>query len=507
MQAIVSAAQARQLLTSAAASGSADDMLQAGAYALRAGAQADALPPVREAAQRHPGNARLWQLLGILNRDLGDLPAAVEAFGKAAKLMPGDAMIANGHACVSYEAGLPAVKLFEEAIRLNPSDRALLLRLTAARIDEGQSDLAIGGLEDAVRRHPDWTEAHSGLAKLKWARGDRDRFAESFENAIGAAPRNAALWQSYAELLSQDELHQQALDVVLRAKAALGALPALEAVETVARAELGQVNEAGTLFPRALQTGRLDVIVAFLRFLLRAGRPQEAAIIAERNIVHAGNHLWPYLSVAWRLIGDKRWEWLEGDPTLIGVYDIADSLPKLDELADRLRSRHRAVVAPLDQSLRGGTQTDGDLLSPLRAQFADLRQAVLAAVEQHVAQLAPYRRGHPTLIEQRSPISLAGSWSVRLTEGGHHVDHTHPAGWISSALYIALPSEAEGGSEHAGWLSLGVPHNLCPDLAPIKLVEPKPGRLVLFPSTMWHGTRPFEKGERLTVAFDVKRPA
>jgi len=44
-------------------------------------------------------------------------------------------------------------------------------------------------------------------------------------------------------------------------------------------------------------------------------------------------------------------------------------------------------------------------------------------------------------------------------------------------------------------------------LPPIRTIEPKPGRLVLFPSTMWHGTRPFDAGERLTVAFDVKRPA
>ena len=38
------------------------------------------------------------------------------------------------------------------------------------------------------------------------------------------------------------------------------------------------------------------------------------------------------------------------------------------------------------------------------------------------------------------------------------------------------------------------------------MIEPKPGRLVLFPSTMWHGTEPFAAGERLTVAFDVARP-
>jgi Putative 2OG-Fe(II) oxygenase len=32
------------------------------------------------------------------------------------------------------------------------------------------------------------------------------------------------------------------------------------------------------------------------------------------------------------------------------------------------------------------------------------------------------------------------------------------------------------------------------------------GRLVLFPSTNWHGTLPFDEGERLSIAFDVALP-
>jgi len=507
VQFTASAADGRRLLVRAAASGHADDMLQAGAFALQNGLQAEALTYVEQAIQRHPGNARMWQLLGLINRDLDDLPAAVDAFAKAAELMPGDAMIANGHACVAFEAGLPAIDLFERAIRADPQDRALSLRLAAAQVEQGQTDAAIGGLEEAVARHPDWAEAHGKLAKLKWAHGDREHFADSLERALAAMPGNACLWQAYADLVSQDQLHEKALDVVARAKAAVGPLPDLEAVEVIARAGLGQVDAAEALFPRTLRTGRLDVIVAFLRFLIRSGRPREAAVIAENNVAKAGNHLWPYLSIAWRMLGDPRWEWIEGDPSFIGVYDIADSLPELGGLAERLRALHRSTEAPLDQSLRGGTQTVGHLLLPLRAEFADLRAAIVAAVERHVAGLPPPRPGHPLLIERRSPIRFSGSWSVRLTDGGHHVDHIHPAGWISSALYISLPSEAERGEGEAGWLSLGEPRDLCPDLAPLRVVEPRAGRLVLFPSTMWHGTRPFGAGERLTVAFDVRRPA
>jgi predicted 2-oxoglutarate/Fe(II)-dependent dioxygenase YbiX len=50
------------------------------------------------------------------------------------------------------------------------------------------------------------------------------------------------------------------------------------------------------------------------------------------------------------------------------------------------------------------------------------------------------------------------------------------------------------------------PPELGLELLPYQFVQPKPGRLVLFPSTMWHGTQPFANGERLTVAFDMARP-
>jgi hypothetical protein len=93
-----------------------------------------------------------------------------------------------------------------------------------------------------------------------------------------------------------------------------------------------------------------------------------------------------------------------------------------------------------------------------------------------------------------------------LQAGGFHSNHVHPLGWISSALYIVLPPDL--GRDQAGWLTLGEPRtsSFPLDLPPTRLVEPKPGRLVLFPSWMWHGTRPFGEGERLTVAFDVAVP-
>jgi hypothetical protein len=71
-------------------------------------------------------------------------------------------------------------------------------------------------------------------------------------------------------------------------------------------------------------------------------------------------------------------------------------------------------------------------------------------------------------------------------------------------LYIALPDEAAAIGN--GRLMFGACRDLLPDVQPFRTVEPQVGRLVLFPSTMWHGTEPFAEGERISVAFDIARP-
>lgn len=384
----------------------------------------------------------------------------------------------------------------------------MLLQHAAAQIAEGETMAALDAIDAELLRDPGWLPGHAWLARRRWSFAQHEDFAASYERAILQIPRDAALWRAYLETLLDAGLYDDVLQTVERARIAAGRNPTFDAAEAISRSELGQLEAAEALFRRLENLHDVSLILRRLRFLLRAGRAEKAAQLGEKYLDgHAANHVLSYLSLAWRLTGDPRWEWLEGDPRFIGVYDIADRLPRLDALADCLRSIHRSVRQPFDQSLRGGTQTEDHLFPRVEPEIRRLRQAVVETVERYVDQLPPPTPAHPLLVEKRRPISFAGSWSVRLTDGGRHVNHVHPSGWISSALYIALPDEMARGGNEAGWLSLGEATELGVDLPPIRLVKPKPGRLVLFPSTMWHGTRPFEAGERLTVAFDVKRPS
>jgi tetratricopeptide (TPR) repeat protein len=502
----VTGPRAEASLLKAVGPGDADAVFAAGARAVKAGLAADALPLLEQAVLRHPGDARLWQILGLANRRLEDLAPAMAAFEKAAALAPGDPLIVHSLARSTMEAGLPAAALFERAHALAPNDGSVLLGRAAAQLAEGRIDLAIAGLDEQLRRNPGWLPGHNTICRLRWLAGERERFTSSFEAAVAAAPREAAIWREWADTLTHAGQYDATLAVVAGGRAAAGAHFMFDAVETLATSEKGEIAAADALFAALGPIAHITMAARYMRHLLRAGRPAEAAQFAEPWLNAAeADLLWPYVASAWRMTGDPRWQWLEGDPHLIGVYDLADAIPSLDALATRLRALHLDLHQPLEQSVRGGTQTDGPLFSRIEPEIRALRSAIVAAVERHIAQLPPPETGHPTLIAKRAPVGFSGSWSVRLAGAGFHSNHVHPAGWLSSAFYVALPETA---TDDEGWLTLGAPQaELGLDLAPFRLIEPKPGRLVLFPSTMWHGTMPFAAGERLTVAFDVAKPA
>jgi tetratricopeptide (TPR) repeat protein len=484
-----------------------DAAADAGLMARRCGLDEEVLPVVRAAAAAHPGHAKLWQVLGLMHRARDEHETATEALDRAAALAPGDALIAHARARSWFEAGKQSSSYYEQARKLAPADKNLLLGYGAALIAEGRSADAIAQLEAELQRDPGWVAGHAALARHLWSMGEHETYTASIERALRAVPRNIDLWKELIAILIHAGAYDQALEAIARGRAAAGPHSMFDANEAVCHAELGDFGKADTMFAALARFGDPTVMLRHVRHLLRSGRPHEAERIARSMIdTPVAKLFFPYLSIAWRLTGNPLWQWLEGDPRLVGVYDLADALP-LEALADRLRALHVAVNQPLEQSLRGGTQTDGYLFARTEPEIRALRKAVVEAVQTHVAQLPPPDLRHPQLARRGGPIRFAGSWSVRLTSGGCHANHIHPDGWFSSALYIALPEPAERGPEPAGWLTLGEPQaELHLDLEPFRMIEPKPGRLALFPSTMWHGTRPFAEGERLTVAFDVAPP-
>ena len=120
----------------------------------------------------------------------------------------------------------------------------------------------------------------------------------------------------------------------------------------------------------------------------------------------------------------------------------------LGRLVDYLRGIHDSTHAPIDQTLRGGTQTAGALFNQQEPVIQQLAARLKVLVGRHIEQL-PEDASHPLLGRKSEGFTFNGSWSVRLRQQGYHINHNHREGWLSSALYLVLPPSI-GSGDRAG---------------------------------------------------------
>ena len=245
---------------------------------------------------------------------------------------------------------------------------------------------------------------------------------------------------------------------------------------------------------------------------LMIGDPQKA-----EQLCHAGLRIDPFdqtclalLGLAWRMKDDERDEGLNGYGSLVRVFDLKppegfSSMESFNaELGAYLDKLHPRTEAYLEQSLLGGTQTEGMLFGSGHALVEKLRVRIEEALAYYIADL-PTNDHHPFLVRRAKGFRFIGAWSCLMRGQGRHVNHLHPDGWISSAYYVTVPEATKDAEAKNGWIKFGEPSL---DLAlkdPIRrAVQPVPGRLVLFPSYVWHGTVPLQASSaRTTIAFDA----
>jgi Tfp pilus assembly protein PilF len=470
--------------------------------------------------RRAEPTAEAHELLGIAHRQSQSLVAADKAFRQAARLAPATPALRLASAQTCYELGQPASAMFLEAARqlasTDPEQALAALRNTAQAL-ASEGDMA--GAETLLLRQltvrPDWLEGHRVLASLRWVTGSVADFDESYRTALAAEPGRRDLWLAWFGALAQVRQWPRAQQILDEAEQTCGDGPDLAAARLFTAVEGG--GRPDTVERLLKDTERLqgDVInLCRTRWLLRRGDAAAAEAVA-LPLTRGASAMtfWPYVSLAWRLSGNPRADWLEGGGEgaaggFVRSLEVDISRRELTELADLLRQLLTLQRAYPEQSVRGGVQTDRSILLRGEPPLQRLRRKLLEAVREYVDGLPPHVDGHPMLGLRRDRLLLEGSWSVRLTSQGYNVAHTHPRGWISSAFYVSLPPPEQMGAAPAGWIVLGEPPpELDLQLAARCEIAPQPGRLVLFPSYTWHCTRPFAGGERLVVAFDIRRRA
>ncbi len=495
----------------------ADAHLNRAVTAANAGRPDLSLEAADAGLKRFPGHARLTATKAMALKNLGRIEESVALFELAVAADPDRALTRHNQA-VALRAACrfdEACEAYKASERLGMKGAQFHANWAAAALEAGQVDEAADLYRKALAEDAGNQEALKALTRLQIEyRGGQDAFAHYAESAARRGTVEA--WSEWIQEVASNKRFEEAAAVGAQA---LERFPGNAAITAITAFGAGMSGDAGSALDKidALPPAELAsplMMIARAQLALRAGRPELAAEMAERFVKSdPGSQIgWSLLGVAWRVLGDPREQWLCDYDRLVMVTEVPSpdgSLSPADfarEVAAALDPLHQTNAAPGNQSLREGTQTSGQLFDwPIPA-IQRFRDAVRMAAENEVAKL-PDDPEHPFLRRKSANLDFSGSWSVRLRgDGGHHVPHFHALGWMSSAYYARLPAADLAARERQeGWIHFGEPpamFNL--DLGPRRIVEPKEGRLVLFPSYMWHGTIPFGTGDRLTAAFDYQ---
>ncbi len=501
---------------------------------------------LERAAAASPNDAEIANNQGNVARLLGDDAAAETAYRRALELVPNfvQAGIGFGRLLIDRKRWEEADRMYARLSELAPERLpvrygAATVALELGRAEEAESvfaqliaegsdrpeirfmhgralaqlrrtDDALVELAAAYRAAPSPMSLRT-LASTLWMQRERERFDELLTDAAGREP---ALAVTAAEIQRESGAPESALATIGSAERRWRLPPEADSVAAMAYIDLDDAARAEQAARSCLaadpgnRTAKAHLITA----LLMQGHAGEALEhVAEMRAAEPdGQHWIAYEATALRLLGSEDYRALvDLDrfvqsytlPTPSGYDHLADFNRALLEALDRW---HLYETHPLDQSLRGGSQTPRDLTSIDDPVIRAFIQAIDEPIRRYMAAVGTGVE-HPLTRRNTGDYRIAGCWSVKLSGRGYHVNHVHPEGWISSAYYVAVPEETRTGDDRSGWIKFGEPpFATVPATPPEKWIRPEAGLLVLFPSFLWHGTAPIhDRSLRVTAPFDA----
>lgn len=479
-----------------------------------AGDLAQAEREARAYVSAEPG-AESWSLLGQVQRLLGRDAEALTSAEAALRCAPQLRGLRYNYAVALDRVGRggEALEIYESLAKSDLDTPDLALNFIRALYAAGRRKDAETLAEEAAQTWPDVTVLHTTLARIRWLRGEGEKCTELIEaELLWRRPSDMALRLACADALHRGGHFQKAAQVLEEARRFAPDSPAILSALGVMLDELDRPRD-GLAYMRTAAAAAPDSVSAkrnLLSVLMRAGQAQEALELARK--LRADDPDEQYLiaceALALRMLGDDGYRKLCDYERLVRAYDTPPPQGHFTiesfnaALADLLRQQHRVNAHPLDQPRPNFSQTGRSLLA-----LADpLIKTLLTAFDPHVRDyLSRLTEQAPEPLARRRGKSYryANLWSVRLTEGGAVPNLVHDRGWISGVYTVSLLPAERPQSPHAGWLQFGQPNRPPLKCGPERLIEPRPGQLVLFPSYVWHGVLSVEGAEALMLAFTL----
>ena len=178
----------------------------------------------------------------------------------------------------------------------------------------------------------------------------------------------------------------------------------------------------------------------------------------------------------------------------VELYSAFERERYLDRLVDIVKNTESLILNRAGKPTRYGLQSHEILNGSQSNVIQDLCKRLMEAASEYIENKPLLQKIRD---QKNGNLELSG-WGVVLKKGGYQKRHIHPESIVSGVIYIKLPTETADEDKKEG--NLLFPSNN------MRMVTPKEGMAVLFPSYLPHETVPISTDEeRICIAFNLKK--
>lgn len=433
----------------------------------------EAVSSYRNALNIQPNTPDLLFNLAIVLSHLNQLSEAESVYRQAIKLNPNFFEAHGNLGIVLQRQGKldEAIASYQAGLKINPQDARAYFNLGTVLRDKGLLNDAVNSYQNAIKLFPNYTDAHNNLGETLRDQGNMPEAIKHYQNALNLNPDHPQANYNMAEFLYLAKRYDEAIPY--------------------------------------FETSKLEDWEDRILYCLYKAERFENFKQRRDSIISQQPHTAPFLAT---LSTHYSINFNEEDPynfckngfDFVHHNAIPELAPDSALLKSLLNDIHTADIAERKQArLTNGKQSAGNLFKRPEASFRALGELVKREFTNYRNKFA--NADCELILSFPTELEFTSSWYVKMQQGGHLNGHIHEIGWISGAVYLAIPeteNEEEGAFEYG---THGDDYPQKHQNFPTKYIKPSVGDIVLFPSSLFHRTIPFNTNqERICVAFDLK---
>ena len=472
----------------------------------------------RQVLARDANDGNALNNLGIALHHLHEFAESERQFLQALTVMPGDPEVLMNFGNMLRDRGdrEQAVRRYQQAITNAPQFAPAHAWLGVTLYELGHIEPALAAMEQAVELDPLNEEVHANLKRMRWNLGQHDQLHASYQRACALLPNVAQAHMNFAQSLIRNDQPREAVAPAKHAVSLSSDCPRAHSLLGQAYLGCGQLSASLDAHARAHTLSATEPLLdeEYATALIIAGQHQEACRVLKsaHTLSPRRSGILGRLCVAMREVDDGALQSLVDYDAYVLGETIAtppgfESLAEFNQaLHEELKAGHSTDVHALEQTMRGGTQTQNNLFQNPTGLVALLKHEIEAVINRYIAAL-PDDRNNIFLRFKPERYVFTGAWSTILSQNGFDGSHIHNEGWLSGTYYVVVPElTPEQHAEREGYIQFGEPPRMfCSERnTSVRSIAPEVGKAVLFPSYYWHGVRAFHGGGiRHAVSFDL----